>query len=103
MRALLFGLGLLLALALPAAAEERIADFLSDVTVNTDASLTVRETITVSITPELRAFIKGRLTSGRYGNASEVVRAALRLLGEHEPDLRKAHVTAERHPQPDDR
>ena len=48
MRALLFGLGLLLTLALPAAAEERIADFLSDVTVNTDASLTVRETITVN-------------------------------------------------------
>ncbi|MHC2017733.1 type II toxin-antitoxin system ParD family antitoxin [Methylobacterium sp. CM6247] len=45
--------------------------------------------MTISITPELRSFIKGRLKSGRYGNASEVVRAALRLLGEHEPDLRR--------------
>lgn len=50
--------------------------------------MAVRETMTVSLTPELRAFIQERLRSGRYGNASEVVRAALRLLGEHEPDLR---------------
>ena len=48
-----------------------------------------RCTITVSITPELKAFIEGRLRSGRYGNASEVVRTALRLLEDHEPDLRK--------------
>ena len=50
--------------------------------------MAVRETMTVSLTPELRAFVQERLRSGRYGNASEVVRAALRLLGEHEPDLR---------------
>lgn len=50
--------------------------------------MAARETMTVSLTPELRAFVQGRLKSGRYGNASEVVRAALRLLGEHEPDLR---------------
>lgn len=40
-------LGLLLAFAAPALAEERIASFLSDVTVNADATLTVRESITV--------------------------------------------------------
>lgn len=50
--------------------------------------MAVRETITVSLTPELRAFIRGRLSSGRYGNASEVVRASLRLLEQHEPDLK---------------
>ena len=48
MRALAFALGLLLALTLPALAEERIENFVSDVTVNADASLNVKETITVN-------------------------------------------------------
>jgi len=47
MRALLLGFGFLIALAVSALAEERISNFVSDVTVNTDASLTVRETIEV--------------------------------------------------------
>ncbi len=47
MRALLLGLGFLVALAVSAVAEERIQRFVSDVTVSTDASLTVRETIEV--------------------------------------------------------
>lgn len=38
----------------------------------------------VSITPELAAFVAAQLTSGRYKNASEVVRAALRLLEDAE-------------------
>jgi hypothetical protein len=38
---------LLIAFAVPAWAEERITDFVSAATVNADASLTVRETITV--------------------------------------------------------
>lgn len=46
--------------------------------------MAVRETMTVSFTPQLRAFVQERLRSGRYGNASEVVRAALRLLAERE-------------------
>lgn len=47
MRAFLLGLGFLAALAVSALAEERIQRFVSDVTVNTDASLDVRETIEV--------------------------------------------------------
>lgn len=47
MRKVLLALWLLLAFAAAAAAEERILNFVSDVTVNKDASLTVREAITV--------------------------------------------------------
>ncbi len=45
MRALLAGLWLVIALALPAGAADRIIEFISDATVNTDASLEVRETL----------------------------------------------------------
>jgi antitoxin ParD1/3/4 len=38
----------------------------------------------VSLTPQLEAMIRQRVASGRYNNASEVVREALRLLEEHE-------------------
>jgi hypothetical protein len=47
-RRLLFGLWLLIWLSAGAAAEEVIRSFVSDVTVNADASLTVRETIAVN-------------------------------------------------------
>jgi uncharacterized membrane protein YgcG len=47
MRLLAFAIALLFALVAPVRAEERITQFLSDVTVNADASLTVRETIAV--------------------------------------------------------
>ncbi len=55
----------------------------------------IRKTRNVSLTPELEAFVDGRVASGRYRSASEVVRAALRLLDEDErrregPGLAKA-------------
>ena len=34
----------------------------------------------VSLTPELERFVQGRVESGLYNNASEVVREGLRLL-----------------------
>ncbi len=50
-----------------------------------------RQTRNVSLTPEMEAFIDGRVASGRYRSASEVVRAALRLLDEDER-TRKEHA-----------
>ena len=38
----------------------------------------------VSLTPELEKFIDGKVGSGLYNNASEVVREGLRLLKEHD-------------------
>ena len=49
----------------------------------------VRKTRNVSLTPEMEAFIDGRVASGRYRSASEVVRAALRLLEEDERKLQE--------------
>jgi len=38
----------------------------------------------VSLTPELEGFAESCVASGRYGNVSEVMRAALRLLEQQE-------------------
>ncbi|MDQ6678562.1 MAG: type II toxin-antitoxin system ParD family antitoxin [Acidobacteriota bacterium] len=38
----------------------------------------------VSLTPELEKFVSGKVESGRYNSASEVVREALRLLEQHD-------------------
>ena len=38
----------------------------------------------VSLTPKLEQFVKEKVESGLYNNASEVVREALRLLYEYE-------------------
>lgn len=38
----------------------------------------------VSLTPKLDKFVKTKVDSGLYNNASEVVREALRLMQEHE-------------------
>ncbi len=45
-----------------------------------NAPVVNRSTMNVSLTPELHRFVEGRLKSGRYQTASEVVREALRLL-----------------------
>ncbi|ACL61018.1 type II toxin-antitoxin system ParD family antitoxin [Methylobacterium nodulans] len=51
----------------------------------------------VSITPELDHFISTQIASGRYQNASEVMRAALRLLERWETaESRKRARLAER-------
>jgi antitoxin ParD1/3/4 len=38
----------------------------------------------VSLTPELDNFVAGKVESGRYNSASEVIREALRMLEEHD-------------------
>ncbi len=43
-----------------------------------------RKNVSVSLTPELHAFVTARVRSGDYGSVSEVVRAGLRLLIERE-------------------
>jgi antitoxin ParD1/3/4 len=43
-----------------------------------------RTSLNVSLTPELERFIVARVASGRYQTASEVVRAALRLLEQND-------------------
>jgi antitoxin ParD1/3/4 len=42
--------------------------------------MATRATVNISLTPELNAFLQGRVKSGRYQTTSEVVREALRLL-----------------------
>ncbi|WCS24205.1 type II toxin-antitoxin system ParD family antitoxin [Methylobacterium sp. NMS14P] len=46
--------------------------------------MAVRKSVSISLSPELHAVAERMLASGRYGNFSEVVRAALRLLDERE-------------------
>src|ERR1700688_4326558 len=43
-----------------------------------------RGTMNVSLTPELEKFVEGKVDSGLYNNASEVIRESLRLLKEHD-------------------
>ena len=46
--------------------------------------MTTRKTMNVSLTPELERSVAEKVASGRYRTASEVVRAALRLLEKEE-------------------
>lgn len=53
----------------------------------------------VSLGDHFTGFVDERVASGRYGSASEVIRAALRLLEEHEArveTLRDALIEGER-------
>ncbi len=52
----------------------------------------VRKTRNVSLTPELDAFVDSTVASGHYRSASEVVRAALRLLVEQEQKAKRNKV-----------
>ncbi|MCJ2054018.1 type II toxin-antitoxin system ParD family antitoxin [Methylobacterium sp. J-070] len=62
--------------------------------------MAARETITISVPPELRAFLQGCVATGRYTSISEVVRAALREF--ERAEMSKAPITqqamARRHP-----
>lgn len=53
----------------------------------------------ISLGDHLEGFINRQIESGRYGSASEVVRASLRLLEEHEQKigaLRQALIDGEK-------
>jgi putative addiction module CopG family antidote len=52
-----------------------------------------RNTLHVSVTRELAAFVGERVASGSYQTASEVVRAGLRLPADQKPqrERRRAH------------
>lgn len=52
-----------------------------------------RRTLSISLTPELHAFIGDLVRDGAYSNSSEVVRAGLRLL-RREEGHRPALLTA---------
>jgi antitoxin ParD1/3/4 len=56
-----------------------------------DSVMPARNSLNVSLTPELEKFIEGRVSSGRYQTASEVVREGLRLLELQERDRDEAH------------
>lgn len=51
--------------------------------------MTVRKAVSISLSPELYAVAERMLTSGRYSNFSEVVRAGLRLLDEREQEFQQ--------------
>jgi antitoxin ParD1/3/4 len=64
-------------------------------------AMIVRKTRNVSLTPELEAFIDSTVASGRYRSASEVVRAALRLLSEREQRMKHQNRQAANAPHLD--
>lgn len=49
----------------------------------------------VSLTPHFQDLVTELVTSGRYGNASEVIRDALRLLEERETRLQMLRAAVE--------
>ncbi|WP_313899123.1 type II toxin-antitoxin system ParD family antitoxin [Methylobacterium sp. E-041] len=57
-------------------------------------AMPVRRTLTVSITQEQDALVRACIQSGRFASASEVVRAALRLLDRDETVMRRDRSNA---------
>ncbi len=57
--------------------------------------MATRTTLNVSLPVELGRFVEGLVASGHYASASEVVRAALRLLQQQEAQSRDAKPPAE--------
>ena len=53
----------------------------------------VRRSVSISLSPELQGVAERLLATGRYGNVSDVMRTALRLLEERELDF-EAHKVA---------
>ena len=53
-------------------------------------------TMNVSLTDELERFVDGKVESGLYNNASEVVREGLRLLKEHDEFRARVRESIER-------
>ena len=53
---------------------------LTNFVANSILSAMATKTMNISLTPELKASIELRVRSGRYGNASDVIRAGLRAL-----------------------
>lgn len=49
--------------------------------------MSIRRSVTISLSPELQAVAEGLLATGRYGNISDVMRTALRFLEERELDF----------------
>ena len=49
--------------------------------------------LNISLTPKLEGFVKAKVKTGDYNNASEVIREALRVLQEREAD-RKVQLGA---------
>jgi antitoxin ParD1/3/4 len=66
-----------------------LAKFANPVTINTESSPKVpaMPTRNVNLTVEQDRFVASRIEEGRYGNASEVVRAALRTLEREEREF----------------
>lgn len=56
----------------------------NDIICHYPVSMDVAMSINVSLTPHLEELVQERVRSGRYSSASEVVRAALRLLEAHD-------------------
>jgi antitoxin ParD1/3/4 len=49
-------------------------------------------TMHINLSPEMESFIKGKVTSGFYGNATEVIRDAIRRMQAEEERVQSWHA-----------